>query len=136
MIAGSDGAGFGNVDGSPADRPNILDPSILGASVDHPDTSEGALPAHAFAFIRPTDVAGNVGRNTFRKDGIFNVNATVSKRGLLGGEGVTLRVESLNLLNHPQFAEPGRQLTSPNFGRITNTLNDGRVFRATLEIQF
>ena len=136
VIAGSDGAGFSNVDGSPADRPNILDPSILGASVDHPDTSEGALPAHAFAFIRPTDVAGNVGRNTFRKDGIFNVNATVSKRGLLGGEGVTLRVESLNLLNHPQFAEPGRQLTSPNFGRITNTLNDGRVFRATLEIQF
>ena len=136
VIAGSDAPGFGNVDGSPGDRPNILDPSILGSAADHPDTSEGVLPPEAFTFIRPTDVAGNLGRNTFRKDGIFNVNAAVSKRGLLGGEAMTLRVESLNLFNHAQFAEPGRELTSPNFGRITNTLNDGRVFRATLEIQF
>jgi hypothetical protein len=43
-------------------------------------------------------------------------------------------VESINLSNTPQFAEPGTTLTDPNFGVITNTLNDGRTFRVTLRL--
>ena len=137
VIAGSDGQGFGNVDGSPGDRPDLLDASVLGRSVDDPDTSAVLLPTSAFAFIEPTAVAGNLGRNTFRKDGIFNVNAALSRRWGTGGDAtVVLRAEALNLLNHPQFAEPGRELTSPNFGQITNTLNDGRAFRFSLEVEF
>ena len=137
VIAGSDGQGFGNVDGSPGDRPNLVDPAVLGRSVDNPDTSSGRLPASAFAFIRPTDRAGNLGRNTFRKDGIFNINVALSKEWTLPGEtAVRFRGEGLNLLNHPQFAEPGRELTSPNFGQITNTLNDGRAFKFSLELAF
>ena len=55
----------------------------------------------------------------------------------LGGDtSLTFRAESLNLLNHPQFAEPGRNLTSPDFGQITNTLNDGRAFKFTLQLDF
>ena len=38
-----------------------------------------------------------------------------------------LRAEAYNVTNTPQFDEPQRNLTSPSFGRITNTLNDGRV---------
>ncbi len=137
VISGSDGEGFGNVDGSPSDRPNLLDASVLGRSVDDPDTSAESLPRDAFGFIRPTDEAGSLGRNTFRKDGIFNVNLAVSKRWpLVGDSAVTLRAESLNLFNHPQFAEPGPQLTSPNFGQITNTLNDGRAFKFMLQLSF
>lgn len=137
VIAGSDGQGFGNVDGSPGDRPNLLDPALLGRSVDDPDTSFSRFPAAAFAFIRPTDTAGNLGRNTFRKDGIFNINLAVSKEWTLPAETVLRsRAEGLNLFNHPQFAEPGRELTSPNFGQITNTLNDGRAFRFSLELDF
>ena len=137
MIAGSDGQGFGNVDGSPGDRPNLLDASLLGRSVDDPDTAAGMLPASAFAFIQPTARAGNLGRNVFRKDGIFNVNAALSKHWALGADAtVVLLAEALNLFNHPQFAEPGRELTSPNFGQITNTLNDGRAFRFSLELAF
>ncbi len=44
--------------------------------------------------------------------------------------------EALNLFNHPQFAEPRFDLTSPNFGQITNPLNDGRAFRSTLQLTF
>ncbi len=136
VIAGSDGEGFGNVDGSPGDRPNLLVPALLGRSVDDPDTASSVLPASAFAFIQPTAAAGNLGRNTFRKDGIFNVNAALSKEwAVLSDTVIRLRGEGLNLLNHPQFAEPGRELTSPNFGQITNTLNDGRAFRFSLEIE-
>ena len=137
VSSGSDGEGFGNVDGSPGDRPNILDPSLLGRSIDDPDTAPRRLPESAFAFIRPTEKAGSLGRNAFRKDGIFNVNAALSRRWPLGGDAsLIFRVESLNLLNHPQFAEPGFNLTSPNFGQITNTLNDGRAFKFTLQVDF
>ena len=37
LFIGSDSPGFGNVDGSPSERPNILDPSILGMTVGDPD---------------------------------------------------------------------------------------------------
>jgi len=135
--AGSDAPGWGNVDGESSDNPILLDPSILGRSIDDPDTSTARLPRSAFATIKPTDPRGNLGRNTFRKDGIANINAGISRRWNLKGESSLLfRAESLNLLNHPQFAEPGRSLSSRNFGVITNTLNDGRAFRFTLQLGF
>jgi hypothetical protein len=137
VISGSDSPGFGNVDGADGDRPHILDPSILGRTIDNPDTSSGMLPASAFAFMTPEERSGNLGRNTFRKDGIWNVNAGLSRSWPLGGDrSLLLRAESINLLNTSQFAEPGRELTSPNFGQITNTLNDGRTFRFRLQFGF
>jgi hypothetical protein len=40
-----------------------------------------------------------------------------------------LRAESSNVINTPQFAEPGTVFRTPAFGFITNTLNDGRTCR-------
>ena len=109
----------------------------LEASPLRPCISRQRLPASAFAYIEPTERAGTLGRNTFRKDGVWNVNVGLSRRWALGGEkSLVLRAESINLLNSPQFAEPGRELTSPNFGQITNTLNDGRTFRFLLLLSF
>ena len=137
LRAGSDAPGVGNVDGTSGDRPNVIDPSVLGRTIDHPDTSAQRLPASAFSFMLPTDRAGNVGRNTFRKDGVWNINAGLSRRFVLGGDrSVLFRAESLNFLNHPQFAEPGQSLSEDNFARITNTLNDGRAFKFTLQLRF
>ncbi len=137
VLSGSDAPGFGNVDGSQSDTPILLDPSILGRSIDHPDTSVESLPASAFGFIGPTDLRGNLGRNTFRRDGIFNINLALSKRWTVAGDAALLfRVESLNLSNHPQFAPPGSALAFRNFGQITNTLNDGRTFRFRLQLDF
>jgi len=137
VIAGSDGPGFGNVDGSGADRVNIDRPEILGRTIDDPDTSRELLPDDAFSFIQPTDRRGNIGRNTFRKDSIQNINFALSRTWAFASDlRMTLRAESNNLLNHPQFAEPGAERTSPNFGRITNTLNDGRSFRFLLRLAF
>ena len=135
--SGSDAPGFGNVDGQTSDRPNLADPSILGVSVDHPDTAAARLPRQAFTFMAPTDFSGNLGRNTFRKDGIANVNAALSRRFALGGDrSLLFRAESLNFTNHPQFAEPGTELAAGNFAQITNTLNDGRTFRLLLRFLF
>lgn len=132
---GSDGPGFGNVDGNGGDRPILLDPSILGRTIADPDTSKQLLPRSAFAFIGPTDTRGNLGRNVFRKGPIRNVNASLFRSWAFNHDvRVTFRVESINLFNTPQFAEPGFELANPNFGAITNTLNDGRTFRFGLQV--
>ena len=137
IFSGSDGPGFGNVDGSSTDRPNIVDPSILGRTIDHPDRSMALLPRAAFSYMQPTDLRGNIGRNTFRRDNVWNLNASLSKSWQIHQErSLTIRAESLNLLNTPQFAEPGSRLTNPEFGQITNTLNDGRTFRFLARLTF
>jgi hypothetical protein len=136
--AGSDGPGFGNVDGSEGDRPNVVDPSVLGRTIGNPDTSVRLLPRSAFRFIRaPLEMAGNLGRNTFRKGKIANLNASLGRTWTLPQDwNMTIRAEAINLSNTPQFAEPGLSLTAPNFGQITNTLNDGRTFRFLLRLGF
>ncbi|MCC7234056.1 MAG: hypothetical protein IT163_02055 [Bryobacterales bacterium] len=135
LFIGSDAPGFGNVDGGPSDRPNILDPSILGSTISHPDVAPLLLRRDRFAFIVPGEVRGSLGRNSFRKSNIANMNASISKQWRGGGRRewtALLRGEAFNLTNTPQFDEPQRNLSSPSFGKITNTLNDGRVLQFTL----
>ncbi|MBK9167408.1 MAG: hypothetical protein IPM24_08065 [Bryobacterales bacterium] len=138
LYVGSDAPGFGNVDGGPSDRPNVLDPSVLGSSLRHPNESEAILSRDKFTFLRVGEPRGNIGRNTFRRDGIVNFNASVSKQWTFGQNGhltsLVFRAEAVNLANHPQFDEPQRNLTAPQFGRITNTLNDGRVLQFGLRL--
>jgi hypothetical protein len=135
---GSDGMGVGNVDGIQSDRPMLLDASILGRTIGHPDTAPALLPRSAFRYIHaPQEMRGNVGRNTFRKGKLANVNASISRTWTLPREWrMTLRAESVNLFNTPQFDVPGNALTSPSFGQITNTLNDGRTFEFSLRLAF
>jgi hypothetical protein len=137
LRSGGDGPGFGNLDGASSDRPNVIDPSVLGAKVDHPDKSPFLLPRSAFAGQSVDQAAGTLGRNTFRKDGIWNVNLALSRQFALRGDmSLRFQAEGLNLFNHAQFEEPGSTLTDSNFGQITNTLNDGRTFQFTLGLSF
>jgi hypothetical protein len=130
-----DAPNFGNVDGNGGDRPMLLDPSILGRTIGDPDTSVRMLPRAAFSFIRPTELAGNLGINVFRRGPIRNVNAALSRVFPVGQDlRLTFRAESINFLNTPQFAEPGATVGAPEFGFITNTLNDGRTFRFGLSL--
>ena len=134
---GSDGPGFGNVDGATGDRPHLLDDSLLGKTIGDPDTSRQYLRHAAFAYQSPGDLAGTLGLRTFRKGKIANVNAGISRSWTVGSESsLTFRAESVNFFNTPQFADPNTSLTSPSFGRITNTLNDGRTFRFTLTLNY
>ena len=134
---GSDGLGFGNVDGTGRDRPNLLDPSLLGRAIDHPDTSRATMPVSAFGFVEPGQASGTLGRHVLRKDAINNINFGLSRTWPLGADkAIRFRGESINFFNSPQFAEPGRDLTSPSFGQITNTLNDGRTFGFLLQFSF
>jgi hypothetical protein len=137
VISGSDGPGSGNVDGSNGDRPNVVDPSVLGRFINNPDTSRLLLPKSAFATIAPGMERGNLGFNTFRRGGIRNLNASLRRTWALHSERrLTFSAESVNFLNTPQFADPNPDLSSPAFGKITNTLNDGRIFVFGLQFQF
>ena len=112
-------------------------PSILGRTIGSPDTSQALLPKSAFSFISPGELAGNLGRNVFRKGGIYNVNAAIAKRfAVFHEKTLQLRAESINLFNTAQFAAPGSNLTNPEFGMITSTLNDGRTFRFLVSFDF
>ena len=151
---GSDAPGYGNVDGNGQDRPNILNPSLLGKSLDNPDTVVSLLGANS---CRPpgtdglsylhcqyfdTNIApggrGNLGMNTFRKDGTANWNVAVGRSFRLGaGErSIDFRSEFINFFNSPQFDKPGVQLALATFGKITNTVNKGRQVQFTLKLNF
>jgi hypothetical protein len=135
--SGADAPGFGNVDGNGGDRPNLLDASVLGRTIGNPDESQGLLPRDAFAYMTLDQARGSLGRNTFRKGSIRNVNAALARTfAVRTDDRLTVRAEAINLSNTPQFAEPGFSLTNPNFGQITNTLNDGRTFRFGLSYAF
>jgi hypothetical protein len=137
VYSGSDSPGFGNSDGVNGDRPNLIDPAVLGRAIGDPNTSARLLPRSAFQFIPVGASRGSLGRSTFRRGGIRNVNASVGKTWKLKADKLlTLRAESFNLSNTPQFAEPNADLSSPAFGLITNTLNDGRSFSFTVQVKF
>ena len=137
VITGSDGPGFGNVDGSNGDRPNLIDPAVLGRTIGNPDTAVALLSRGAFGFISPAESRGNLGSNTFRRGGISNMNAALARTWTVHSEWrTTFRAESINFFNTPQFANPNADLSSPAFGKITNTLNDGRTFQFTVELRF
>src|SRR5439155_25332148 len=102
-----------------------------------PDTSLYRLPLSASSQIQTNDSRGNVGFNTFRRGGIRNMNAALARSWPLRSEmTLSFRAESINFFNTPQFADPNPDLSSPAFGKITNTLNYGRSFQFTLQLQF
>ena len=64
---------------------------------------DGLLPR-----TEPTGTFGNIGRNTLRGPEIFNIDLSLMKHTRIGGLDTELRVETFNLLNHPQFGAPAR----------------------------
>ena len=160
LHTGSDGPGIGNVDGVGQDRPNISNPALLGLSLDDPDTSRIALGADsctlpnvpnaatgevrpylwcsAFDGNLPVGGRGNLGYNTYRKDGTSNWNFSIARTFRLPGQERSLqfRTEFINLFNHAQFEKPGVNVASDTFAEITNTVNKGRQVQFSLRFNF
>jgi hypothetical protein len=133
------GAAFDlNLDGFSETRPVILDPSILGNSVDDPDTSRSQLPASAFR--PPRSVADYecclLGRNTFFLDGVKNVDLAFSKRFPMPWEGhfLTVRADMFNAFNHVQFGFPNTTYSIDAFGTPNPAL--GTLTASSLATQY
>ncbi|HEV8260155.1 MAG TPA: TonB-dependent receptor, partial [Burkholderiales bacterium] len=76
---------------------------------------------------------GNAGRNIARGPGLYEIDLGLEKRTLLTEHtSVSLRAEAFNLFNHPIYANPFNNISTPaRFGQITNVLNAGVVGTGT-----
>ena len=99
------------------DRPDLVPGQSIGLSNPSPD-----LFFNKAAFVRHPRGFGNAGRNIIQGPGFQDVDFSVAKLTHIR-EGINLqfRAETFNILNHPNFAQPTRTVTSSDFGRITAT---------------
>lgn len=124
-------------DGFAEARPVLLDPSILGRTINNPATSRDLLPLAAF---RPYTVGDSldsvVGRNTFFGDGLQTMDLGLYKRFALGGaKTFSVRIEMFNLFNAVQYAFPALNISTPaTFGAITG--NNGLYLPRTVQLGF
>ncbi len=61
-------------------------------------------------FVRTTDITGtygDAGRSILRGPGSFNIDMNLIKNTKIGRFNTEIRIEAFNVLNHPQFANPG-----------------------------
>ncbi|MDQ3258290.1 MAG: TonB-dependent receptor, partial [Acidobacteriota bacterium] len=126
-VNNSNGFGDLNFDGFTELRPALVDPSVLGANVDNPNTSQRLLPREAFRAPTVADFGTSIlGRNTFFADGVQRFDLGIYKTFQMPFEGhrLLLRADFFNAFNHVQYGIPNADLASVNFGRITNTAND------------
>ncbi len=71
----------------------------------------------------PAGTQGNLGRNVLRGFGAWQADVGVQRQFQLTERvGLRFRVEFFNIFNHPNFGSPTNVLTSPLFGRSTQTL--------------
>jgi hypothetical protein len=71
----------------------------------------------------PAGTQGNFGRNVLRGFGVWQADVGVQRQFRLTERlGLRFRAEFFNIFNHPNFGSPTNVLTSPLFGRSTQTL--------------
>ena len=93
------------------------------------DTSVFSNPARG--------VQGNVGNYVYSGPDFFNLDASLSRTFPIREKAhLELRSEWLNATNTPQFAQPGTQFGSSNFGLVTSTIGNGRIINLAGKITF
>jgi hypothetical protein len=113
--------------------PNLVgDPNAV-----HQNPSEWFNTA-AFA-VPASGTVGNVHRNPpYLKSGSFTDDDLAAGKTWPIHESVSfeLRGEFFNLFNHANFAFPGQVIDTAAFGKVSNTLNDGRTVQLVAKIHF
>lgn len=82
---------------------------------------------------------GTVGRNSLRGPGFFNMDLSLFRTfKITEGINFQFRADALNALNHPNFGNPGADVsTAGSFGFITSTVGQGsRIFRLGARVSF
>jgi hypothetical protein len=79
---------------------------------------------------------GNSGRNILRGPGQANLDMSLGRTFSVGSENrkIEFRSEFFNVLNHPQFGNPGSEFsTAPTFGVISTTVVGPRIIQFALK---
>jgi hypothetical protein len=112
-----------------AQRPDVIDPSRLNGEVSEP-SFEGpggrrwliAPGQPGFPFRGSSNIGfGNLGRNTGREPGFWNLNASLFRSiAITERVKLELRFEGYNALNHVNYREPASaNIDDANYGLIT-----------------
>jgi hypothetical protein len=110
-------------------RPDVLDPNNLSGRSPNPTTVNAAYrlllaPSDPnFPFKPSSNIGiGNLGRNTTRAPGTWNLNLGVFRVFHLTERfRLEMRGEAYNALNHVNWGTPNTNISDANFGLITTT---------------
>lgn len=133
-----------NRDGINNDRPDLINAGLLQVNYNNPNA---VIPRTAFDATLTTVVNGQVvnrpprvgtlGRNTFRRDSVKNVDMSIAKQfAFTERYRLDLRTEFFNLFNRTQFDQPVNSLAAGNFGQIIGQANSPRNIRFALKFIF
>jgi hypothetical protein len=119
-------------------RPNLVSaPTITGS----PAGWFGPTPN--IFFSTPVNAFGNVGRNTFVGPGYGDIDYSLIKNTKITERtNLQFRADAFNLLNHPNFAQPGGTVGTSSFGLILGTRfppgdsGSSRQMQFALKLQF
>jgi hypothetical protein len=127
-----------NRDGNLTDRLNTTRGLVEGAPNGDKRTRISVLPGtDLLSLLAPPGQEGSVGRNTFRAQGINNLDLALTK-SLNNSEKWRLqfRTECFNVFNRVDFATPARILEFPAFGKSVDTTLPPRSFQFALRLTF
>ena len=103
-------------------------------------TAQRWFDTSAFVSPRGADGSwhiGNAGRDILNGDGMFNVDAGLSKTFRLTERfSLQFRAEAFNLTNTPTLDDPVVNLESPDFGTIRSTISLPRQLQFALRLRF
>ena len=116
VVTGSDGPGFGNVDGSGNDRPNLLNPSVLGRTIGNPDTAASlaaeiglCVPRPGCGGRQPGPQRLPQGRHPECERGVFKIV------GPAPGDAPYLARRINQPVQHPAIQRPGGRIVVAEF---------------------
>jgi len=112
------GANESAVSANPTDRPNLTGSSLYPSS----KTPSQWVSPSAFSFPSPFTF-GNAGRNILTGQGLNSWDFSVIRRfKLTETRNIEFRGEMFNIFNRANFDIPVREVDSPSFGKILNTV--------------
>ena len=124
-----------NEDGNLTDRLN----STAGLVLLEEGQRRIQLPSGANfrLLLAPQGRSGSVGRNSFRAQGLTNIDLSIIKQFRMGDrQRLEFRMETFNLLNKAHFGIPMRTLESPGFGQSIDTIADARRIQLVFKFLF
>ncbi|MGB6934875.1 MAG: TonB-dependent receptor [Acidobacteriaceae bacterium] len=108
-----------------ADRGELINVSNIGQTKlghrPHPGVIGQWINAVDFT-LNPVGTYGNIGKNGLRSPGFFDSDLSAIKNTSFKRVSLQLRADIFNVTNHPNFAAPGNNVSSPGLGQIGGTL--------------
>jgi hypothetical protein len=117
---------------------NVADTNTPGGTNASSFTNKVVLDASGKVLFKNADAGtvGNLGKNTFSGPGSIGLDMNLIKRLRISeSKDFELRVDVVNILNHPNFGNPNVGINAANFGQIT-TASGGRRFTLNTRLNF